>query len=137
MTKQHNIVPVPLAGDFAIGDSSRGFVKTAPVFPFSIYVFLRMTLQSMNLGWACDLLWPMQHNDDSVLSPESKELCVLLLFFSQLAAGTCYSHLLEGQERHIGWDPRLSKYLGCTYTQKYMYILSEILVEFGVLYFIG
>lgn len=133
MTKQHNIVPVP----FAIGDGSRGFVKTAPVFSFSIYVFLRMTLQSMNLGWACDLLWLRENNDNSVLSPESKELRVLLLFFSQLAAGTCHSHLLEGQERHIGWAPRLSKYLGCTYTQKYMYILSEILVELGVLYFIG
>ena len=91
----------------------------------------------MNLGWACDLLWPMEHSDASALSPESKELCVLLLFLPQLAAGTCHTHLLEGQKRHIGRAPRLSKYLGRTYTQKYTYILSEILVELGVLYFIG
>lgn len=63
---------------------------------FCICVFLSMTLQSLNLRWACDLFWPMEHNEASVLSPEPKQLCALLLFFPQLAAGTRQDHLLLG-----------------------------------------
>lgn len=103
----------------AIGGCGRLTVKMALISHLpGNHVFLNVTLQALDLGWAGDLF--------------GKELDVLLLLFLWLPLWE-YARplLLEGWERHMGRVARFSKHLGfirkiIMYLMCYVCILNYI-----------
>lgn len=84
------------------------------------------------MGWACDLLWPTEHNDVPVLSPDPTELCMFPLLFPYLTK-IGQGSPARGMRDTAGFP---AKTWGYTYIKKFLFYSSEILIELGILYFI-